>query len=213
MPESKTVAQLFIDTVPMAMVLYRDAMRNCKSENLSVPQFRILAHLTRQGNSTNRELSDLQGVTVAAMSRMIENLVERGFVSRSPHQSDRRQVWLALTDLGMQEYLSTQQRAVNRFSEQFLRMAPGELAALSQALETVKELMWQIAGDLDLSSEVKAKIKGKKSSSSRLAKTFLATNSRVKGQKDVKRRKNQKAAQKKRKNLKLAQTSYVHDRP
>ena len=213
MQDTKSVAQLFIDTVPRAMVLYRDAMRNCKSENLSVPQFRILAHLTRQGNSTNKELSDLQGVTVAAMSRMVENLVESGFVSRSPHQSDRRQVWLALTDLGRQEFLSTQQRAVNQFSEQLLGLAPGELRHLGLALELVKKLMWQIAGTEDLSCEVDSKMKVRKSSSKPLVKTFLATNSRMKGQKNVKRSKNQKARQKKRKNLQLAEASYVHNRP
>jgi DNA-binding MarR family transcriptional regulator len=59
-----------------------------------------LAWLGERGPMTQRALADLEQVRQQSMSQSVDALEERGWATRSPDPSDRRQVIVALTEAG-----------------------------------------------------------------------------------------------------------------
>ncbi len=67
---------------------------------LSDTQIAALAALERHGEMTPGELAEHEKVQPPSMTRVITALEEGGLVMRRPHQTDRRQVMLTVTDRG-----------------------------------------------------------------------------------------------------------------
>jgi hypothetical protein len=71
---------------------------------------------------------------------VIDTLVHRGYVTRSPDTGDRRRITLALTDLGRQ-VLDAVQRGVDAVDEQLRQRVPaGQVEAMRQALGALAEI-------------------------------------------------------------------------
>lgn len=97
---NEKVAELFISIVPQAMRIFREEMRSHRSGAMSVPQFRILAQLWLQPTG-NKSLAERLGVSGAAMSRMVDSLVNAGYVERHTNKADRRSISIRLTKKGL----------------------------------------------------------------------------------------------------------------
>ena len=75
--------------------------RDPDSDQLSPGQFAVLGLLDRLGEAAVGELAGHERVQPPSMTRTVTCLEEGGYVSRRPHDSDRRQVVVALTDQGV----------------------------------------------------------------------------------------------------------------
>jgi DNA-binding MarR family transcriptional regulator len=112
-----------LDVSPKIVHFIRTQAR--ANSGLTIAQFRVLAFLSH-GSKTNADLADRQGISAPTMSRIIEGLVRKGYVSRMrENQKDRRQVELCLTQQGREVFdkIITQVQAeieekVRVFSEQ-----------------------------------------------------------------------------------------------
>ena len=82
------------------MKLIRSEIRGEASREMSVTQFRVLANINLHDTITVSELACLIGVSTAAMSRMVTELVKKRFVTREVSSSDRRQIVLKLSAKG-----------------------------------------------------------------------------------------------------------------
>jgi DNA-binding MarR family transcriptional regulator len=120
--------------------------KNCNSDlleavdavDLSLTQIKLLYHL---GEAT-QELSLKQGaelvhVSLPAASRMVDDLVRRGFVARHEDVEDRRMKRVGITDAG-RSVISRLNAARLSGLEQFVEgLNAGERQALSHALNTL----------------------------------------------------------------------------
>jgi DNA-binding MarR family transcriptional regulator len=97
---SKQCAAKVMETIPLVMRFIRADLRDRKATELSVPQFRTLAFLDRNPGASLVQLSEHLGVTCATASANTQRLVERNFVDRCDHPSERRRVSLKLTTDG-----------------------------------------------------------------------------------------------------------------
>ena len=97
------VAELILDAVPGTMRLIRTMLRAAAKAELTPPQLRILAHVSR-GTATAAELADLQGVSQVAISKMTDVLVNRKLLTRTYKEGNRKQVYLKITDAGTKMY-------------------------------------------------------------------------------------------------------------
>lgn len=89
-----------LDSVPAIMQFIGAEMRCRRNDDLTVPQFRSLAYLARFPGVALSNLAEHIGLSLPAMSKMIEGLVSKGLVSRAGCASDRRRVALSLTAKG-----------------------------------------------------------------------------------------------------------------
>jgi DNA-binding MarR family transcriptional regulator len=70
------------------------------NDEVTLPQFRSLVVLSTAGPQTVSALADRLAVHASTMTRMCNRLVTRGLVVRVPSAVDRREVVIALTDMG-----------------------------------------------------------------------------------------------------------------
>jgi DNA-binding MarR family transcriptional regulator len=68
--------------------------------SLSLGQMAALGTLDRHGPMTPGDLAAHERVQPPSMTRMVNALEQAGYVSRTPHPSDGRQVVVALTEAG-----------------------------------------------------------------------------------------------------------------
>jgi len=87
-----------------AIKSYRQfAQRNIKGVNkdITIDQWLILKTILDNPNCSQREIAATIFKDVASVTRIIELLVNKGLLVRSPHSEDRRRFGLKLTSKGM----------------------------------------------------------------------------------------------------------------
>ena len=104
-------------------------------QDLPVGQARTLIHLSVAGRRRMGELAEDLGVKLPTATRIVDRLVERGFVTRSAGSEDRRVVWVEPTAEG-----SALAEAARRFRREVLvarlaRLSDDQRHALAEALE------------------------------------------------------------------------------
>jgi DNA-binding MarR family transcriptional regulator len=129
-------ARTLLTGLPRITHWVRQEVRAVLPEELSLPQYRVL-HAMAQGPATVSELAEWIGVTAPAMSRSVDLLVKRGWVSRTPNVRDRRELRLAMTRKGAALFSKVESALearldtrIRTFSEQELKGFLGGLKGL-----------------------------------------------------------------------------------
>lgn len=78
--------------------------------DLSLPQVATLLLLDEEGELTIKQVTDIVGRSVSATSRLLDQLVERGMVSRREDEHDRRVKRVAITEKGRTLIATLEQR-------------------------------------------------------------------------------------------------------
>jgi len=93
---------------------------------ITLPQFFILSHLYRQGESKMSELANVMDATTAAATGIVDRLVTSGYAMRLYNPKDRRVINIKLTQKGsnMVQRIDHQRRQVT--SEVFGRISKEE---------------------------------------------------------------------------------------
>jgi len=105
MAKSKVVhAESFFEAyMELKRELEKSATRFQRTMGISVDQYAILHHiLENPGKLTSATVADSRGISRAAVSRGISQLIRRGYVVQSYQSSDRRVRPLSLTTTGEQ---------------------------------------------------------------------------------------------------------------
>lgn len=74
--------------------LYRDRF------GISIPEWRVLAHLSQEGMVSVREIHDRVAMDKSKVSRAASRLEAAGYITKAENAQDRRLVCLTLTDKG-----------------------------------------------------------------------------------------------------------------
>jgi DNA-binding MarR family transcriptional regulator len=89
------------------------------------------------GDATVAEVAAHLGVTKQAASQLVEQLVQRGYVTREPDPTDRRSRRLALTPRGWECTRAAQSAAAETTATWEQQLGPEGVAALHTALHAV----------------------------------------------------------------------------
>lgn len=108
--------------------------------DLPDPQFNVLAILLREGPLTPGALADAEHVQPPSMTRTVNALVDLGFVRKSEHPTDGRQVVVSLTELGEAEVRETRRRRDAWLAEQLKTLTPEERRTLAQAAVLLRRI-------------------------------------------------------------------------
>jgi DNA-binding MarR family transcriptional regulator len=133
------LSRSFVEVIPRSMWSIRYAMREAAGAELTVPQFRCLAMMSRRPR-TNGDLAENMGVSVPAMSRMIDGLVQEGYVVRVPQEHDRRQVNLELSLPGRRKFEKMRKQTHELFRGKFEGLAEDKRRRLREGLEVLREI-------------------------------------------------------------------------
>src|SRR5208283_1728662 len=107
---TRQCAREILETVPLVMRFIRGQVRPRRTAGLSLPRFRTLVFLGRVNNSSLSAVAEHLGLSLPAMSRLINGLVNDRLVERQLVSTNRRQIALTLTVRGQ----ATLERARNK---------------------------------------------------------------------------------------------------
>ncbi len=127
-----------MDLMPKAMQSIREEMRQGRGDRLTVPQFRVLAAVNR-GLCSNKEIGDLLGVSEAAISRMVDTLVQDGLLKKAINKIDRRQSVLSLTSEGNKLYSFIRNDARNRLKNKLGALSSEDTDTVIKGLEILQK--------------------------------------------------------------------------
>ncbi|MBC7538916.1 MAG: MarR family transcriptional regulator [Bacteriovorax sp.] len=139
MSEPNEIAKKLLEIIPPSMNWIRTEMRSTMNEELTVPQFRILASIFR-GNNVACDIAKTQGTSQAAMSKMIDGLVAKGFVKREANVDDRRHFHLMLTSIGDAYFKKTRKHAQANLKEQISCLDERDRDDLTRGLIALEKL-------------------------------------------------------------------------
>lgn len=139
MSEPNEIAKKLMDTIPPSMNWIRTEMRADMKEELTVPQFRILANIFR-GNNVACDIAKSQGISQAATSKMIDGLVAKGYVEREANVDDRRHFHLNLTVAGDAFFKKTRKSAQVKLKEQIKCLDENDRENLARGLMVLEKL-------------------------------------------------------------------------
>lgn len=97
-------------------------IRDQIGEDLTNDQHATLRYIKKTNNCTSSELADVFDVNKSAITAIINRLTDKGLITRTRDQSDRRVVYLTLTDLGEDLFQKSEQKInhlVGHFITQF----------------------------------------------------------------------------------------------
>ncbi len=150
--EHQEVAELLVSMLPLLNRLVSTRLRQAVTDETSLSQMRVLRELSDK-SITLSELAERRFVTRQAASLQVQGLVEKGWVRRVPHATDRRQALLEITDEGLAHWLEARHALVEYFASLFERFTPDEFAAIQEALPALSLILIRSKDDQQLAAQ------------------------------------------------------------
>lgn len=104
--------------------------------DLTVPEWRILAHLTQADGASVRDIETQVAMEKSKVSRAASRLEERGVIDKLTHSSDRRLVRLQLTPKG-REMLAELLPQAMAFQQEIEATLGADLAGFERAIDAL----------------------------------------------------------------------------
>ncbi len=133
-------ADAVLDFIPPVMQVIRDEIRFAARGSFTVPQIRLMANVYG-GLSSPTELAEILGVSLPAISKMVDLLVARGFLTREEHPANRKQIVLKLSPKGRSRFLRTQSVARDRVMTGMTLITETQKLDLVKGLAVLAEMM------------------------------------------------------------------------
>jgi len=139
---SEEATREVLAVLPLLNRIVGAEVRREAGEDTTIGQFRVLAHLA-EGPLTLSVLAKRRRVSLQSMSELMQVLVERGWISRAPDPSDRRQHLLELTEHGRAHYLRVQEMTIRQLAPLLAQLSADEMAAVRMALPALRRVLMQ----------------------------------------------------------------------
>ncbi|RYF44299.1 MAG: MarR family transcriptional regulator [Comamonadaceae bacterium] len=115
---------------------------------IGIAKLSVLGHLYRAGPLTPTDLARRDGVKLQTLTRLLAELEVENVVVRTPHESDRRQTRLSLTQAGVQLLTAhVHQREASLARAIGLDLSPDEQALLLQACALIDRVADRLAAE------------------------------------------------------------------
>ena len=122
------------------MRFMRCQMRGHRQAELTVPQFRALIFLSHNDDASLSAMAEHLGLSLPAVSRMVDLLVKRSLLKRQARSSDRRCVSLSLTERGQATFRAAMQATRAALAERLRTLSTQERSLVSGAMGILERL-------------------------------------------------------------------------
>lgn len=139
-----------LDAAPPMMWHIRRSMRQHR-KGLSMPQFRAMVMIANEPEKSLSCVAEHLALSLPTTSRIIQGLVNKGFLKRHDSTDDRRKMVLGITAKGQAVLNVAWSAAQKSMAAELERYSPKDRATISQAMRMVKGIF----GALGLPEKVK----------------------------------------------------------
>jgi DNA-binding MarR family transcriptional regulator len=141
-----TCTRELMDTAPQIMQAIRVEMRRGRGSDISIPQFRTLAFIQRNPDSSLSSLADHLGLTLPSVSKLVDGLVKQGLITRQESTTDRRCLTLMLTDVGASIVNSARTDAQANLAKKLDCLSDSDLQKIYAAMQLLRPIFSTKAG-------------------------------------------------------------------
>jgi len=150
---------MVLDVVPVVMRPLRQQMRSHRAAGLSIPQFRSLCFIERYNGASLSAVADHLDLSLPTVSRMVNGLVERGYLERKSSEDDRRHVSLSVRGRGKAVMVEARRATQAFLVAKFAGLSAGEQSAIVAAMQS---LLHVFGDELALPEDAKAALAASK---------------------------------------------------
>lgn len=118
-----------------------DAKELARRTGLTASQIIVLQIVGRTGEAMGGRIAEQASISQATVTALVDKLEARGLVVRRRGETDRRQVWVTITQEGRAALADSPDFLQRRFEERFNTLQDWEQSFLVAALERVAALM------------------------------------------------------------------------
>jgi DNA-binding MarR family transcriptional regulator len=136
-------AREVLEVIPAVMRPLRNTMRSYRGAGLSVPQFRALCFVERYDGASLSQVAEHLDLALPTVSRMVNGLVERGFMQRRSSESDRRNMSLSVRAPGRAVMQQTRSATQAFLVDQFQHLSTEQRDAMIVALGALRDVFEQ----------------------------------------------------------------------
>lgn len=143
MPTNKAqrcAARLLI-LAPQLMQTLRVEMRAGRASELTVPQFRSLVFYQLHPGAALSQAAEHLGLGLPSASKVVEGLVGRSLLERTPGETDRRRTLIAVTEAGAQVLRVSRSAATAVFTRRLEGLSDAELDILFTVLGLLERVI------------------------------------------------------------------------
>ena len=137
---AQACAHAILEVVPQVVQALRVEMRAQRSHELTVPQFRTLAYISRHPCCSLSAVAEFIGLTLPAMSTLVNGLVEQGLVQREIDPVDRRRVHLTVTAAGVAVHRRALEGAEEWLVARVASLSAAQRTAVLEAMQALEPL-------------------------------------------------------------------------
>lgn len=116
-------------------------------DELTNDQHYILRYIYRSGECTSTELADAFEVNKSAITAIINRMVDREWIKRTRDESDRRVVYLTLTDTGNKLFEKTEEKVLSLVESIITKFDEKEVQNFLQTYEKLAEILLKMKMD------------------------------------------------------------------
>ncbi|MFC9772163.1 MULTISPECIES: MarR family winged helix-turn-helix transcriptional regulator [unclassified Pseudarthrobacter] len=131
---------LAIDLRTAVMRTSRRLRVEATGEVITPGQYTVLAVLHGDGARTLRELADREHVQAPSMTRIVNALADQGFVTRTQHPDDGRQVRIDITDAGRDVLAEAREQRTAWLAQRVAGLSAEDRETLSRAARIMQEM-------------------------------------------------------------------------
>ena len=157
----RSCAQLLTRTLPAIMRSIVGSLRQKHTEHQDI-QTMDQSHLLEmidEGVTSLRDLADIHRVTPSTMSRSVDVLVRKGWVTREEDPADRRHVRLSVTEEGRSARTIVHKLVEDEMVAVLARLGPDELERVYDGLQALSTLVPDVPEPAPLHTGVAARLR------------------------------------------------------
>ena len=131
-------AHEIIDVVPIIMRVIRSKLREHGAVEMSIPHFRTLTYIYNKNGASLSDVAEHIGLSLSAMSTLVDGLVSAGLMVRDENREDRRRVTLSLTRRGRAKLDSAYKATGIQLAKSLRRLSSNDCARIIADLRILK---------------------------------------------------------------------------
>lgn len=131
--------------LPYLMVRFAGRLSNALAnyyeheEGINHAQWRVLANLYQHGRLMSKQLVDFTAMDKVSVSRAVQGLLERGWITKQQHQKDSRAFYIELNAIGKRAMRRLLPKILNWEESLLSTLDKKEYAAVLRAIEKLDQ--------------------------------------------------------------------------
>lgn len=128
-----------LDAAAIEITHHLKTLLSTQEEELTGIQFFTLRLLAREGQLKVTDIASCLGVTLSAITGLINRLYKLGLVTRGQDDTDRRVVWITLTPKGQDLILELNEKRARMLAKLLQDLPPEDFQRLEALLDSICE--------------------------------------------------------------------------